>query len=178
PPLVVDDAWIAEVRETLPELPVPRFHRFRQAFGLSEYDADVLVAEKDVADYFERVVAAASGVKPKTIVNWLTSDLFGLMNDAGVQIGDIKVTPSELGALLQHVRRGEINKSTGKRVLGEMFATGQPAAAIIEARGLKQVSDESQIEALVSDVLAENPEQVQIYLNGKETIVQWLFGQV
>ncbi len=178
PPLVVDDAWIAEVRETLPELPVPRFHRFRQAFGLSEYDADVLVAEKDVADYFERVIAAASGVKPKTIVNWLTSDLFGLMNDAGVQIGDIKVTPAELGALLQHVRRGEINKSTGKRVLGEMFATGQPAAAIIEARGLKQVSDESQIEALVSDVLAENPEQVQIYLNGKETIVQWLFGQV
>lgn len=178
PPLVVDDAWIERIRSTLPELPMQRFHRFLNQYGLSEYEADVLVAEKSVADYFERVVEAAPDVPPKTIINWVTGELFGLMNQTGTAIDDVKISPEALGSIVRMVARGEINQTTGKEVLAEIFETGKSPERIVEDRGLKQISDGEIIAELVERSLAENPEQLQSYLRGKKTISNWFFGQV
>jgi aspartyl-tRNA(Asn)/glutamyl-tRNA(Gln) amidotransferase subunit B len=179
PPLVVDETWLERLRAELPELPRIRFQRFIERYGLTEYDAGVLTSEKAVADYFEAVVRRKSNiVNPKSIANWMTGDLFGLMNQANITIADLKVQPGALAELVGLVAAGEINQSTGKAVLTEMFQSGKSAAEIVASRGLKQVSDEGFIAELVGQVLAENPDQVASFKAGKETVVNWLFGQV
>ena len=178
PPLVVEDPWIEAIRVSLPELSLAKFNRFRQQYGLNAYDTDVLVAEKAVADFFERVVAAASTLEPKTIANWITGELFGLMNQTNIGIEEVRVTPQALSNLLQMAENGEINKNTAKKVLKEMFQTGDSPDYIVEARGLNQLSDAGQIATLVKDVLVEHTEQVETYLEGKDAISKWLFGQV
>jgi aspartyl-tRNA(Asn)/glutamyl-tRNA(Gln) amidotransferase subunit B len=188
PPLVIDHEWIERVREGLPELPVEKFHRFRKQYDLNEYDVNVLVAERAVADYFEATVAATAGltredpasgqVAPKTISNWITGELFGLLNQVGTGIEESRLTPQALAALLIMVSNGEINQNTAKNVLAEMFTTGKPAEAIVDARGLRQISDAEAIRELVAQVLEENPQQVSEYLSGKDAIAKWLFGQV
>jgi aspartyl-tRNA(Asn)/glutamyl-tRNA(Gln) amidotransferase subunit B len=177
PPLVVDEAWVAQVRASLPELPAERYRRFRQQYGLNAYDAELLVAERGVADYFEAVVAAA-GAPPKTVANWIGSELFALLNQAGESIESSRVSAPALAALIQMVGRGEINQNTAKNVLAEMYHSGASAEQIVAARGLRQISDASLIASLVEQVLAENPQQVQSYLSGKEGLARWLFGQV
>ncbi|MFQ5616937.1 MAG: Asp-tRNA(Asn)/Glu-tRNA(Gln) amidotransferase subunit GatB [Anaerolineales bacterium] len=178
PPLVVEAPWIEAVRATLPELPHPRFHRFVDQYGLSKYDAGVLVTEKVIADYFEQTVKAAPGIDPKTITNWITGELFGLLNQAGLHIGEASLTPAGLGELLRMVQRGEINNNTAKKVLAEALKTGALPESVVESRGLKQISDTPFITGLVQGVLADHPEQVQTYLDGKEAVANWLFGQV
>ncbi len=162
----------------MPELPIARLHRFQGQYGLSAYDAEVLVAERATADYYEETVAAAPGVSPKTVANWITGELFALLNQSQVSIESCLVSPPALAALLQMVARGEINHNTGKTVLGEMFQSGKTAGEVVAERGLRQVSDADVIAGLVAGVLAENPEQVASYLQGKETVSRWLFGQV
>jgi aspartyl-tRNA(Asn)/glutamyl-tRNA(Gln) amidotransferase subunit B len=178
PPLVVAQAWIESVRASLLELPADRQRRFRSQYGLGEYDASLLVAEKTVADFFEQTVAIASNVSSKTIANWLTGELFSLLNQAGASIETMRISPAGLAELLQMVGRGAINQNTAKIILEEMFNSGRSAAEIATERGLHQISDSGAIAALVRQVLAENKEQVAAYLNGKETVLRWLFGQV
>ena len=179
PPLVVDERWLKRVRADLPELPREKRSRFIEDYGLTEYDAGVLTAEKEIANYFEQTINRKSKiVNPKSIANWMTGDLFSLMNQALITVADLKVRPDALAELVSLVTAGEINQSTGKTVLTEMFQTGKGAAEIVEARGLKQVSDESFIAGLVKEVLDENPEQVESFKAGKETVANWLFGQV
>jgi aspartyl-tRNA(Asn)/glutamyl-tRNA(Gln) amidotransferase subunit B len=178
PPLVIEPAWIESVRLGLPELPADRQRRFQSQYGLSAYDAGVLVAEKTVADFYEQSVAAAPDVPAKTIANWLTGELFGLLNQAGISIETARISPAGLAGLLQMVGRGEINQTTAKAVLEEMFYSGRSAVEIAAQRGLRQISDAGAIATLVQQVLAENQEQVSAYLNGKETVARWLFGQV
>ncbi|MDX1436298.1 MAG: Asp-tRNA(Asn)/Glu-tRNA(Gln) amidotransferase subunit GatB [Anaerolineales bacterium] len=177
PPLVVDEAWIEEVRRALPELPVPRQKRFESDLGLSFGDAATLVAEKAVADYFELAVAAGSDLAPTQIANWVRGEVFGLMNQDGLEIDQVRVTPAALVDLIRLVERGEINNNTAKAVLAEMFATGESADTIISARGLRQISESGEIARLVSEVLEENPDQVDLYQGGKTTVINWLFGQ-
>jgi len=178
PPLVVSEDWVAEVRNSLPELPAAKLTRFQKEYGLSEYDADVLVAERKIADYFEETAAATEGVPAKTIGNWITGELFGWMNQSGETASSLKVNPEALGELLQLVQKEEINQTTGKSVLAEMLQSGKSAEDIVQAKGLRQVSDSSQIAAMVKSVLDANPEQVADYLSGKEGLINWLFGQV
>lgn len=178
PPLVVENPWIEQIQASLPELPDARLHRFKQEYSLGEYDAAVLVAEQAVADYFEKTAAAAADIPPKTISNWITGELFNLLNQAGSGIEDLRITPQSLAELLKMAGRGEINNNTAKSVLAEMFITGEPAAVIASRRGLRQISDSRAISELVASVLAENPDQVAAYLAGKETLSRWLFGQV
>jgi len=185
PPLMVDGPWLERVRAELPELPREKRMRFIKDYGLTEYDASVLTSEKAIADYFEQAVNQKSSIiNPKSIANWMTGDLFSLMNQAStpsgdkITVADLKVRPDALAELVGLVAAGEINQSTGKTVLTEMFQSGKGAAEIVEARGLKQVSDESFIAGLVKQVLEENPEQVESFKAGKETVVNWLFGQV
>jgi aspartyl-tRNA(Asn)/glutamyl-tRNA(Gln) amidotransferase subunit B len=183
PPLVIEPEWIDSIREALPELPDAKLHRFIQQYSLSEYDADVLVAERSIADYFEGTVAALAEtpqveVSPKTVANWITGELFGLLNHHGVAIEQAAITPQDLASLLQMVSQGVINQNTAKIVLAEMFASGKPATEIITERGLTQISDRSFITDLVDQVLSANPEQVDEYVRGKDSIARWLFGQV
>jgi aspartyl-tRNA(Asn)/glutamyl-tRNA(Gln) amidotransferase subunit B len=178
PPLVVEPAWMEQIRSALPELPAAKFHRFREQYGLNDYDAGVLVAEQAVADYFELVVKDTPEISPKVVTNWVSGELFGLLNQSGISIDSSKVPPAELARLVQMVTDGAINMTTAKSVLSEMFATGRSAEAIISQGGLRQISDTDSIAPLVSQVLAENPEQVTAYLEGKETLLRWLIGQV
>ena len=178
PPLVIDDQWIEQVRASLPELPAARFHRFMSQYRLSAYDSEVLTAERIVADYFEEAVSSAGDVPPKSLANWITGELFGLLNQAGVGIEGSRVSPQALAELVRMVLRGEINQNTGKLVLAEAFQTGRSPQAIVAERGLGQISDARIIAELVKTVLAENPEQVAAYLGGKASLSGWLFGQV
>ena len=179
PPLVVDDSWLERIRADLPELPRDKHRRFIEQYGLTGYDAAVLTDEKAVADYFEEAVNyKKEEVSPKTLVNWMTGDLFSLMNQANLTVADLKVGPEALAELVGLVAAGEINRATGKAVLSEMFRSGKGASEIVAARGLEQVSDESLLADLVKQVLEENPDQVSSFKAGKETVANWLFGQV
>jgi aspartyl-tRNA(Asn)/glutamyl-tRNA(Gln) amidotransferase subunit B len=159
-------------------LPDKRQRRFQAQYRLSPYDAGVLVAEKTVADFFEQTVTAAPDVSVKTIANWLTGELFSLLNQAGTSIESVNLTPAGLASLLQMINRGEINQNTAKAVLEEMFHSDRSAEEITIGRGLRQISDAETIAALVKQILEENKEQVEAYLNGKEAVSRWLFGQV
>ena len=175
PPLHISDEWVEQVRAGLPELPDAKIARYRSQYGLSAYDAGVLTEERAVAEWFEAVPPAAP---PKTIANWILNDLFRLMNEHKQAIDGIKVTPAMLGELLGLVEEQTINNNTAVQVLNEMFVSGQTAGAIVEARGLAQISDESALAAIIEQVLDENPDSVAAYLGGKEKLRGWFVGQV
>jgi aspartyl-tRNA(Asn)/glutamyl-tRNA(Gln) amidotransferase subunit B len=140
--------------------------------------ASVLVAEQDVADFFESSSDAAPSILPSKIANWLSSDFFGLLNDAGITIDQSKVDPANFAELVTLVETGEINASSGKNVLEQMFRSGNKATSIVKEQGLKQLTDPEEIELIVSQVLEDNPAQAEQYLKGKRTLDQWFFGQV
>jgi len=176
PPLVISREWVEEIKAQLPELPEARAQRFVDRYGLSEYDAKLLAADAAVADYFETTVLA--GLDPKEAANWITSELFGLMNEANLSIEEVKVRPQDLTELVGLLKQGVINRPTAKEVLAIMFQTGQGAPQIVEERGLGRIGDEEQLSRIVSRVLEENPRPVQEYLGGKEAALRFLIGQV
>ncbi|MGE5220843.1 MAG: Asp-tRNA(Asn)/Glu-tRNA(Gln) amidotransferase subunit GatB [Omnitrophica WOR_2 bacterium] len=178
PPLVIEPEWVEQVRSGLPELPAAKIHRFQSQYGLNPYNASVLAAERDVANYFEEAAAAAPGVSSKMLANWISGELFARMNQAGVNIAALNISARALAELLQMVTQGEINTTTAKTVLDEMAASGKSAREIASESSLGQISDIDSISGLVQSVLAQNPEQTAAYLNGKETVSRWLFGQV
>ncbi|NMC80087.1 MAG: Asp-tRNA(Asn)/Glu-tRNA(Gln) amidotransferase subunit GatB [Chloroflexi bacterium] len=178
PPLVVDQAWVDQVAASLPELPYARLVRFEKDYSLPEVDARLLVEDQATARYFEEAVAAAPGVPPRTLANWITGELFAWMNQCGEDIQHLRVKPAMLARLLQLAGEGQINLNTAKTVLNEMLGSGQEAAEIIAARGLQQVSDSDMIAQLVRQALEEHPQEVASYLAGKETLANWFFGQV
>jgi aspartyl-tRNA(Asn)/glutamyl-tRNA(Gln) amidotransferase subunit B len=177
PPLVIEKKWIDEIRESLPELPDAKRQRFVKDYALSVYDADVLVAERAVAEFYEAVVKGAKQADAKTVANWVTGALFGLMNDAGTEIGDLLFGAKELATLLDMVANDEINPAGAREVLGELFAKGGKAAKIVKGRGLVQVSDNKQISDWVNTVLKANPDQVAAFKQGNAPVLNWLFGQ-
>ncbi len=180
PPLVLEPAWLDEVRRSLPELPWVKFQRFQETYGLSEYEAQLLTAEQAVADYFEAATreARSLGVSAKQVANWMLSELFRLLKEAQQDIEHCPVPPQELARLLGYLQRGEINKNTAQRALAEMFATGKPAGQLIQERGWRQVSDADRIAQWVEEVLQAHPAEVQKYIRGKDGVANWLFGQV
>jgi len=180
PPLRVEDDFVIEIQRSLPELPMARQRRFQQEYSLTAYDAGVLVAEKAVADYFENTAAVAgkAGVPAKMTANWIMGELFALHNNAGERIETCRIAPESLAKLLALTTTGEINQTTAKTILQEMFSSGGEPEAIVEKRGLSQISDKNQIASLVQRILADYPEQVTSYRSGKEGVSRWLFGQV
>jgi aspartyl-tRNA(Asn)/glutamyl-tRNA(Gln) amidotransferase subunit B len=177
PPLVIEKTWIDEIRKSLPELPDAKRQRFVKDYALSAYDADVLVAERAVAEFYEAAVKAANHADAKTVANWVTGTLFGLMNEAGTEMGDLRFGGKELAALLDMVANDEINPAGAREVLAELFAKGGNAAKIVKARGLVQVSDNKQISAWVNSVLDANPDQIAAFKQGNAPVLNWLFGQ-
>jgi aspartyl-tRNA(Asn)/glutamyl-tRNA(Gln) amidotransferase subunit B len=178
PPLVIYPAWVEQVRESLPELPATKLRRFVDQYKLNQYNAEVLSVERAVADYFERAVASAPEVPPKMLSNWITGELFGLLNQVDTDIESSRIPPESLADLVTMVFQGEINNTTAKSVLSEMFTTGRKPREIVAEGGLIQISDTAFISEKVQKVLEGHPEQVSAYLSGKESLYQWLFGEV
>jgi aspartyl-tRNA(Asn)/glutamyl-tRNA(Gln) amidotransferase subunit B len=176
PPLVVDDAWVAEVRAGMPELPRMRQNRFQQHFQLTPYEASLL-SEQPMADFFEEAVGAGQAA-PRMVALWLIGEVFGWLNAQSSELTGIPLTPVGFADLLGRVQRGEISQAAGKQVLVEMLTGGKSAEEIIAARGLLQVFDADWTADLVRGVLTAHPEEVRRYLSGNEALLNWLFGQV
>ena len=176
PPLVVPSELIERVRASLPELPDARRKRFIEEFDLSYNDASQLTSNRPIADYYE--VAASAASNPRGAANWIRSELLRELEAAGIGADASPVTPQELGALVKTIDEGKISGKQGKDVLVEMFASGKGALAVIEERGLVQVSDTHAIDAIVEGVLSANPEQLSQYRAGKETLFGFFVGQV
>jgi aspartyl-tRNA(Asn)/glutamyl-tRNA(Gln) amidotransferase subunit B len=177
PPLALSREWVEQVRATLPELPDARAARFVGDFGLTPRDAAVLTAERPVAEWFEEAVAAYGG-PPKEVANWVTGQLFALLRTGEGDISSLPIRPTDLADLIRLVDSGTINRNTGKKVLEEMVAAGQPPAAIVVAQGLAQVSDETGLAQVVDALLAANPGEVAKYRAGKTSLLGWFIGQV
>jgi len=175
-PIAVDSAWVEAVRATLPELPDAKRDRFLSEYGLPVYDAQVLTSSKDLANYFETVLKHFA--QPKTVSNWVMSELMRELKRDERDITECPVPPENLAELLHLLDTAVISGKIAKTVLEEMYATGQGAKAIVEARGLVQVSDHGAIEAIVDEVIRENPAEVESFRAGKEKVFGFLVGQV
>lgn len=173
--IVLSEAEIAGWRAELPELPAAREARFREAYGLSDYDASVLVADKGVADYFE---AAASGGNAKAAANWVMTEVMRVLSEREVDVGVFPVPAAGLGRLIALVDKGVLNSTKAKEVFAVMLEEGGEPEAIVEARGMAQVSDTGAIEGFVTEAIAENANVVEDYRNGKQAALQFLMGQV
>ncbi|HHX51106.1 MAG TPA: Asp-tRNA(Asn)/Glu-tRNA(Gln) amidotransferase subunit GatB [Clostridia bacterium] len=176
PPVVISRAWIEKVQASLPELPEARKERLMKDHDLPEYDAEVITSSKTLADFFDAVVKDFGD--PKKASNWIMSELLRVLNARGLEIEEMTISPTQLAELLTMIDGGQISGKIGKQVLEEMFDTGKNPAEIVQARGLKQISDASQLEAIIDQVLAENPQSVQDYRNGKDRALGYLVGQV
>ena len=174
-PLVLSDEMVAAIRTDMPELPDVKKARFIADYGLSEIDAAILTEERETAGFYE---TASQGRDGKLVANWLTSELFGLLNKAGKSLSDSPVSPGSLGGLVDLISNGTISGRIAKDVFAEMFDSGQEAAAIVEAKGLKQVSDSGAIEVLIDAVIAGNPDKVAEYKGGKDKLFGFFVGQV
>ena len=175
-PLAVDEAWIAEVRETLPELPDERAARFVSEMELSAYDAGVLTAGRELAEYFDAVLETFHA--PKPAANWIMVSLLGWLNAEGKTISDSPVSPGHLGELLALIEEGTISGKIAKTVFEEMAASGRPPKEIVEEKGLVQMSDESAIAEIVERIVAANPGQAEEYRGGKTKLMGFFVGQV
>jgi aspartyl-tRNA(Asn)/glutamyl-tRNA(Gln) amidotransferase subunit B len=174
-PLEFDAAYVEAIRATMPELPDAKKARFIRDWGLSPYDAGVLVAERETADFYEQV---ATGRDAKLAANWVISELFGQLNRTGRTILDSPVSAAALGGLIDLIADGTISGRIAKDVFTEMVDSGRPAAAIVEAKGLRQVSDSGAIDQAIDAVLARNQDKLAEYRAGKDKLFGFFVGQV
>jgi aspartyl-tRNA(Asn)/glutamyl-tRNA(Gln) amidotransferase subunit B len=175
PPLRVDPAWLDGIRAGLPELPAARRARYRKALGLSAYDAGVLVADPAARDLFEAVLSAGAGLDPKQVASWVAVEYLGLRNAAASAVA---VDPAQLAVIVRAVGDGEVTRAQGRQVLAEHAASGASAAAIIESRGFRQITDVGVIGAAVEAVIQANPAAVADYRAGRAQALGFLVGQV
>lgn len=174
-PLRLDPAWVEGIRSTLPELPDQRKQRFIETYGLTAYDAAVLTAEKEASEYFEEVARGRDG---KQAANWVITNVFAVLNKQGRSIAESPISAASLGKLLDLMTDGTVSGRLAKEVFEIMAETGDDPAAIIEAKGLRQITDTGAIEAAVAKVVADNPGQVEQFRAGNEKVLGWLVGQV
>ncbi len=171
------DDWVERIEQSLPELPAQRRQRFAAHYGLSEYDIGVLTSSKATAAWFEQAAEAYPG-DAKKVVNWIIADLFGLLNDAGQELHESKLRPSQLARLVELVDEGSISGKQAKIVLEEMFATGEGPQEVAARKGLSQVSDENLIAAAVDEVIADNADAADKVRGGQTNTIGFLVGQV
>jgi aspartyl-tRNA(Asn)/glutamyl-tRNA(Gln) amidotransferase subunit B len=176
-PFEPGDEWIETIRSTLPETPGDRRERFATDYGLGEYDIGVLTTSKATAEWFEAAAEAYTG-EAKKVVNWITADLFGLLNEAGQELHETKIRPQQLARLVTLIDSGAISGKQAKAVLEEMFASGADPEKVAEDKGLSQVSDENLLSGAVEEVIAENPEAAEKVRAGQLNTIGFLVGQV
>lgn len=176
PPYPVSEEWIREIQGSIPELPDARYLRFIEKDHLPESAAEILAGSKELGDFYDAVLTFHNN--PKTVSNWIISELLGHLNAAGLEITESKITPEALGKLLQRLEKGEISGKIGKAVFEEMFNTGEDPVRIIEKKGLTQISDTDTLSRVIASVLAANPQSIEDYHNGKKRALGFLVGQV
>jgi len=177
-PLAIDDATIEAVRATLPELPDEKAARFVAEHGLSAYDAGVLTASRELADYYETVVKGLGGGQYKLAANWVMGDLSGALNKDGLDVAQSRVAAPALAGLLARIADDTISGKIAKEVFEAMWAEGRGADEIIDAKGLRQITDTSAIEKAIDEVMAKNPSQLADYRAGKDKLFGFFVGQV
>jgi aspartyl-tRNA(Asn)/glutamyl-tRNA(Gln) amidotransferase subunit B len=188
-PLELEQAYVDAIKNTLPELPDQKKQRYIDSYGLTPYDAGVIVAEQEYAQYYEALISLPSippasggdvrgGIDPKIAANWMTGELFGRLNKMGIAIQDSPITAEKLGGLLALIADDTISGKIAKDVLDLMFETGQDAGVIVEEKGLRQVTDIGAIEKVIDEVMAANADKVAEYRSGKDKLFGFFVGQV
>jgi aspartyl-tRNA(Asn)/glutamyl-tRNA(Gln) amidotransferase subunit B len=196
-PLDITPAMLEQARASLPELPLDRKLRFmvdkeaahdkqrhhdikvafkQVVYGLSEYDANLLIANKEIGDYLDACVSVVGPDNAKLCANWILGELSAQLNRDGLEMAQCPITPQQMGGILKRIKDNTISNSGGKEVFRTMWSEGGDADAIIEAKGLKQVSDSGAIEKIVDEIIAANPAQVAEYRSGKEKVFGFFVG--
>ena len=175
-PIIIDDAWVAEIRKTIPELPEQKRERFTSSYKIPEYDAGVLTSSKPLADYFEE--CATQFPHPKIISNWVMGELLRELKKDGRDIKECPISPSALADLLKLIDSGIISGNIAKGVFEEMYQTQKPADRIVEEKALRQITDSAAIEQIIDQVIQANPNQVAELKGGKEKVLGFLVGQI
>ena len=175
PPLILSDEYIENIRKEMIELPDAKKHRFVTTLGLTPYDASVICENKETAEFFEK---AAVGHDAKKVANWMMGDFFAMLNKKRLDISQSPITPENLGKLVELISNETISGKIGKDVFEIMAETGENPEKIVEEKGLKQVTDTSAIEAIINQVIAANPDNVNAYKSGKTNLAGWFVGQV
>ncbi len=177
-PFCFEPEWIASLADTLPELPDARRDRYVADFGLPKHDALMLSADLAFARFFEDAVEIAGQDAAKPVANWMLGELSAHLNAEGIEIGTARITAAMLAELVGLIGTGAISGKQAKEVFADMAVSGDPAGAIVEARGMRQVSDTTAIEAAVAAVMAASPDEVASYRAGKTGLIGWFVGQV
>ena len=175
-PINLKKEFIEEVMATMPEMPNQKRERFVSQFSLSEYDAGLLAAEKDLADFFEEVTKVSSS--PKLSANWIMGELSAELNNENLSIKESKVSSDKLGQLIGRIEDGTISGKIAKDIFEKMWSSGKEVDEIIQSEGLKQVTDDKEIESMIDEVIQGNPEQLEQYRSGKDRLFGFFVGQV
>lgn len=180
PPVEIDPAWVEAIKKQLPELPLAKRNRLVEQYGIRPYDAELLVGSQAIANYFEQATAMGQGlnITPQEIANWITGELFRLLNEANHSIAVTKATPEHLIALLFLLQKGTISMNAAKHVLAEVFKTGDIPNVVVKRLGLVQISDQDALQSIVDAVIENNPTQLGQYIDGKTSVLGWFVGQV
>jgi len=179
-PVLVDQPWLEEIRTGLPELPAERRNRFMKEYGLPRYDADVLTAERSVADYFEEVCRskdAKSAEEYKAVSNWVMGDVLRVVNERQILMSEFPISPQRLAQMITLIDEGIISGKIAKEVFEEMLVSSEEPRAMVEKKGMLQLSDEDELARIVDQVLEQNPEQVRTYIAGKDSVFSFFVGQ-
>ncbi len=174
-PVFVEDELINRLRSELPELPDAKIARYVKEFGLNQYDAEVIVADEEIAKFFEE---ASVGATPKIVANWISSELFAKLNKNNMELSDCKITAAMLKKLVLLIETGTISGKIAKSVFEEMFESGHSPEKIVKEKGLVQVSDTNTLEPIIDEIIAANPQSVEDYKNGKDKLFSFFVGQV
>jgi len=177
PPMVLEDSFIEEVRATLPELPTAKKARFETELGLSSEDSNILTSTREIADFFESTLGATQA-ESKIVANWMSGELFANLNKSELEIQDSPISPAQFAQLLDRITDNTLSGKTAKQVFAGLWEQEGEVDAIIEAKGLKQITDTGAIEAIVDEVIASCPEQVQQFKDGNDKVIGFLVGQV
>ncbi len=178
-PLNISEKEIDKIKSSIPELPDQLKNKFMVTYKLSNYDASVLTTEKQISDYFNQSINSDPDLKhnAKIVVNWITSELFSLLNKNNIELINSPVSPKNLGELVKLISINEISGKIAKDVLEDMFSSGKTARQIVDEQGLQQVTDQAEIEKVIDEVIAENPKMVEQYLDGKDKLLGFFVGQ-
>jgi aspartyl-tRNA(Asn)/glutamyl-tRNA(Gln) amidotransferase subunit B len=176
-PLELSETWREGVLASLPELPLARRARFMEEYDLPEYDADILTGDRPISAYFEAAVRAYGG-DPKVVSNWIMNEVLRMLNDLGIDAGELTLTPEHLAEAIKLVDAGTINNATGKSLLSKVQQGGKAPVQIVEDEGLAQVSDDSALQGAIDKIMAANPDEVASFRGGKEGLFGWFMGQV
>ncbi len=176
-PLEVSEDWKKEILKDLPELPLERRARLMKEMQIPEYDADILTGDRDLADYFEEAVKLYKG-DAKKISNWLMNDVLRMRNDLGISMAEMKLTPAYLASLVHLTDEGKINITTAKNLLSKIQESGKDPLTLVVELGLAVVSDDAAIRTVCEKIVAQNPNEVQSFKDGKESLIGWFVGQV